>query len=135
MAWKPGDTFLISVNQGDREAMVLAVIGNQALIEYVMPAGSTALQIVTQGHEQHGRSVSYPSVPIKWLRAIVDDGREWEGAPQRGKRVQTAEEMLAQRTGHKPPSPLPAIHSVGCGCGACGAQRIVDEWDPRMGPR
>lgn len=94
---KPGDTFLVNVNQGDREAMVLAVIGNQALIEYVMPAGTTALQIVTEGREQVGRSVSYPSVPTKWLRAIVEEGREWEGNPQGRRRVPSAETMLSER--------------------------------------
>jgi hypothetical protein len=133
--WKPGDTFTININQGDREAMVLAVIGRQCLIEYAMPAGSTALQIVTEGDEQRGRSVSYPTVPTKWLRAIVDDGQEWEGVPQGGKRIPTAEAMLAQRTGHTPPPPLPSQHQVGCICCDCAAAYERDAWDPRMGPR
>lgn len=133
--WEPGDTFLISVNQGNRKAMVLAVIGNQALIEYVMPAGSTALQIVTEGREQLGRSVSYPSVPTKWLRAIQEHGREWEGQPQGGKKIPTAEDMLAQRTGCRSPEPLPAVHVVGCICGSCSAAYDRDAWDPRMGAK
>lgn len=133
--WKPGDTFMINVNQGDRKALVLAIIGNQALIEYVMPAGSTALQIVTDGREQVGRSVSYPAVAAKWLRAIVDSGLEWEGNPQRGKKIPSAEEMLFQRTGYKPPEPLPAHHSVGCICGECSAAYEREAWDPRMGRR
>lgn len=131
---KPGDTFLVNVNQGDREAMVLAVIGDQALVEYAMPAGTTALQIVTKGREQVGRSVSYPSVPTKWLRAIVEEGCEWEGSPQGGKKIPTAEAMLAQRE-PKPPAQLPGVHQIGCLCGACGTARIADEWDPRMGAK
>jgi hypothetical protein len=130
MAWQPGDTFTINVNQGDREAMVLAVIGNQALIEYVMPAGTTALQVVTEGREQIGRSVSYPAVPTKWLRAIVEDGREWEGNPQGRKKISTAEAMLAQR-GHKALEPLAAHHPIGCLCGDCGVERVRDGLDPR----
>jgi hypothetical protein len=136
--WKPGDTFTIEVNQGAREAVVLAVIGDKSLIEYTMPAGSTALQIVTWGAEQRGRSVSYAAVPTKWLRAIVEEGCEWDGNPQgRGRRgrITSAEAMLAERTGYKPPAPLPTTHQIGCACESCGSGRIMDEWDPRMGPK
>jgi hypothetical protein len=135
MPLKVGDTFTIDVNQGPREAMALARIGNQVLIEYAMPAGSTALQILTDGNEQRGRSMSYSSVPTKWLRAIVEDGYEWEGNPQSGPKPLTAEKTLAQRTGLKAPEPLPIVHAVGCICGSCSAAYERDAWDPRMGEK
>lgn len=100
---KPGDTTTVFVNQGARPATCLATIGIQALIEYTMPAGKTALQVIDIRTEEPtpGRSVSYFSLPTKWLRAIVRAGMDWDGNPQQtgSRRPASPEAMLAARKG------------------------------------
>ncbi len=102
---KPGDVTTVLVNQGDRDATVLAVLGIQALIEYTMPAGSTGLQIIDLRTEAPtpGRSVGYRHLPMKWLQAVVNAGMDWEGRPQQtgSWRPGTPEAMLAERGGRK----------------------------------
>ncbi len=102
---KPGDITTVLVNQGDRDATVLAVIGTKALIEYTMPAGSTGLQIIDLLTEAPtpGRSVGYRDLPTKWLQAVVDAGMDWEGQPQQtgSWRPDKPEAMLAARGGRK----------------------------------
>ena len=79
------------VNQGWRDAWVLADLDDEVLIEYAMPNGSTALRIAKREdikgkdsvYLQNYRSVSYVSLPKKWLVALGDE--EWEGMPQRGR--------------------------------------------------
>lgn len=82
--WKPNDSLRVDVNQGMRDAYVLAVIGNEALIEYEMPSGTTALWVIRADRpEPHKiRNVSYRSCPQKWLDAIEEAGTEWEGNGQ-----------------------------------------------------
>lgn len=82
--WKPNDHLRVDVNQGARDAYVLAVIGNEALIEYEMPAGTTALWVIKADRaEPHKiRNVSYKSCPRKWLDAIEEAGLQWEGNGQ-----------------------------------------------------
>lgn len=102
---KPGDVTTVLVNQGDRDATVLAVLGTKALIEYTMPAGSTGLQIIDllTDAPTPGRSVSYRILPMKWLQAVVDAGSSWEGQPQQtgNWRPDSPEAMLAARGGRK----------------------------------
>lgn len=60
--WKAGDRLQVHVNQGWREAWVLAVIDDEALVEYRMPAGTTAMQIIQNNKRcPYGPSVSYRS--------------------------------------------------------------------------
>ncbi len=82
--WEPRDQLTVNVNQGDREAVVLAVIGDEALIEYEMPAGSTAMWVIHACYPHPGkiRSISYKSCPKKWLAAIEESGQEWIGNGQ-----------------------------------------------------
>lgn len=103
---KPGDLTTVLVNQGDRDATVLAVLGTKALIEYTMPAGSTGLQIIDllTDAPTPGRSVGYRNLPTKWLQAVVDAGSSWEGNPQQTParlRPDSPEAMLAARGGRK----------------------------------
>lgn len=92
-----GDTFSIFVNQGEREGHVLAVLGDRALIEYEMPAGTTAMLFAPavttwfnhspQFIHNYKMSVSYKQLPKKWLQAIVDQNNgDWWANPQSGKR-------------------------------------------------
>lgn len=88
MAWplKPGDHLQILVNQGWRFADVLAVVGQDHLLEYEMPNGTTALRLQTldpeTGRVLKERSYSYRDVPTKWLQAIEACGQDWKGQPQ-----------------------------------------------------
>jgi len=78
----PGKVFTIWVNQGYRDATTLAVIGDEALIEYVMPRGTTALRIVDAYIWDGSKTVSYKNVPRKWLKEIEEAGIPWEGNSQ-----------------------------------------------------
>lgn len=82
--WEPRDQLVVDVNQGKREAYVLAVIGDEALIEYEMPGGTTALWVIHAGrpHPRRIRNVSYKSCTKKWLKAIEEAGTIWEGQGQ-----------------------------------------------------
>jgi hypothetical protein len=76
---KPRSTFQIWVNQGHRDAFTLAVVGDEALIEYTMPKGSRALRIVDAFTWEGYKTTSYRAVPRKWLRAMADECTEWVG--------------------------------------------------------
>src|SRR5512142_1522686 len=91
-------SFDIWVNQQWRETYVLATHGNQALLEYEMPNGTSALRVVPINQpDAHGKSVSYHSVPTYWLEEMVKEDIEWLGRPQRNGRREVAKptEMLA----------------------------------------
>ena len=96
---KPGDTLELHVNQGEREAMVLARIGDEVLIEYEMPNGTSALVIAWVNDLSARKSTSYRSLPLKWLRAVVDAQSGWIGQPQPhwSPKLPPPSEMLAQR--------------------------------------
>lgn len=82
--WQPFDQLTVNVNQGQREAVVLAVVGDEALIEYEMPKGSTALWVIHAGVPavSYLRNISYKSCPKKWLVAMQEVGAEWIGRGQ-----------------------------------------------------
>jgi hypothetical protein len=82
--WQVRDQLELNVNQGKRKAFVLAVLGDEALIEYEMPAGTTALWVINAHHPHPGckRNVAYNSCPKKWLRAMEEAGSVWEGNSQ-----------------------------------------------------
>ena len=82
--WKPLDQLTIHANQGDRDAYVLAVIEDEALIEYDMPKGSTAMWVIDAYNPEPGckRNIAYRSCPKKWLDAMEEAGTQWEGRGQ-----------------------------------------------------
>ena len=87
MRYEAGDQIEVTRNQGKREAVVLAVIDDEVLIEYTMPKGTTALNFTTcaaiENDQENYKAVSYRNVPVKWLKAIVEEGLEWVGYDQR----------------------------------------------------
>lgn len=90
------DDFLLAVNQGWREATCLAVLGDDALIEYEMPSGTTALRIVLAADPDGTYiNMSYYDLPKKWLREMAAWGICWIGNPQ-------------QQTLEQGPPPCPA---------------------------
>lgn len=66
MNLKAGETFTIYVNQGERDAVIVAVLGDRYLYEYEMPNGSTCLR------NEKDRPVSYRAISDKWLDAIEE---------------------------------------------------------------
>jgi hypothetical protein len=92
MGLQPGQLVYVEANQGTREALVLAVLGDEALLEYEMPKGTTALRLVAAipGQALKGAGgrpylkVSYAAVPGRWLQAIASQGQRWIGKPQSG---------------------------------------------------
>lgn len=89
----PFNDLYVWVNQANREAEVLAVIGNEMLVEYSMPAGTTAMLICSIFEEKDARllpkkgrmgtNCSYIKIPKKWLKAMWAAGTSWEGRSQR----------------------------------------------------
>ena len=92
---KAGRAIGVYRNQKTRDAIVLAVIDETALIEYVMPRGMTSLNLIAaDGRNRHSekpgqwktepgyrsqyRAVAYDRLSVKWLEAIkragTDDG-------------------------------------------------------------
>lgn len=99
-----GNWVQVEANQGWRAGQVLVTIDDEALIEYEMPNGSTALWVVKRDPpHQRVRSLSYYNVPLKWLRALVADGIEWTGNPQQQNPAKgaplSAAAYLEKRTG------------------------------------
>jgi hypothetical protein len=99
---QPGETISIYANQGYRDARVLAVINNEALIEYSMPQGTTSLRIINAYQDEEtagrGRKMSYFNVPTKWLQAMCFAEIEWDGNPQQTRRnPSSARAMLEAR--------------------------------------
>ena len=44
--YEVGEYFCIDINQGTRDAIILGTLDGEMIIEYTMPAGTTALQIM-----------------------------------------------------------------------------------------
>jgi hypothetical protein len=96
---KPQQEVWIEVNQGRRLAKVLAIVGQKALLEYVMPKGSTALRLVrADDPEALIRSVSYHQVPLLFLRVLAETRVEWIGEPQAGRPIGSPATCLQKRT-------------------------------------
>jgi len=77
--------FSVLRNQAEREAYVLAIIGNEALIEYTMPHESTTLNIVPNPYNRETsgyKTVSYRKVHTKWLEVMTANNISWVGHPQ-----------------------------------------------------
>jgi hypothetical protein len=100
------------VNQGWRPAWVLAELDGEALIEYEMPNGTSALRIATAGALAEDwvnlmpweyRSVSYHALPRKWLRVLARYDEPWVGDPQQTRRPGTPADELRRRFGEEPP--------------------------------
>lgn len=61
-----GNQISVHANQGQRDALVKKVIGDEALVEYFMPDGKGYLRIVHATTHADIRSVSKKSLPKKW---------------------------------------------------------------------
>jgi hypothetical protein len=79
-----GDSLDVWINQGHREALVLGVIGDQMIVEYEMPAGTTAMLVMNRDESGWAKSVSYKTCPKKWIEAIRKGQAGWSGISQSG---------------------------------------------------
>lgn len=69
-----GDQMTYFRNQGDRDALVLAVLGDEALVSYEMPSGVTYLNVVAaDGSDEAGayRAVSPKGLSQRWREAVL----------------------------------------------------------------
>lgn len=81
-----GDEVTVNVNQADREGVVLAVLGDQCIVEYVMPAGSSSLYIALATEPAvRLKNVAYHKLTRAWRKALVAQCLDWEGRPQQGR--------------------------------------------------
>lgn len=69
------DSFTIEVNQGEREAVVVAVDGERALAVYKMPAGREFFTVVDRSSRLPVGNVSPNKLPKKWIKACEADDR------------------------------------------------------------
>lgn len=96
MANQPGDSVSVVINQGTREALVLARLPDGSLlVEYEMPKGTTGLQEI---RGIYTRGLGYRALPVYWLRAVVAGGQSWIANPQQGRLpVPSPQELLEYR--------------------------------------
>ena len=93
-----GERVGVDSNNGVRPGVVLSVISGKALLEYHAPGGTTSLRIVNEAVRDRpvsgGRSVSYWSVPNKWLNDMTERGIGWLGRPQQSPAALSPGQML-----------------------------------------
>jgi hypothetical protein len=86
----PEESVEIYVNQNTREGYVLAVVKDEALIEYEMPNGTTALRIVPRDNPDAYpyKRANYLTLSAKWIKAMSNQGTliHMIANPQRGGR-------------------------------------------------
>lgn len=108
---KAGDTGTVLVKIGavpkDLHCVVLAVLGDKALVEYTCPNGTTALSFVsamTYLRYRDGvlfkrlaiRPCTYGQLLKPWLVAVIEQSGGWQGFGRRGV-VPSPQEELARR--------------------------------------
>lgn len=81
------DDVIVEANQAGRDGYVLAVIGNRVLVEYEMPAGTSALVFFEAVGDQLYRlnTVPHRNLNQTWIDAMHDQGGAdyWIGKGQR----------------------------------------------------
>lgn len=85
--FEAGDDITVESNQANRDAYVLAVLGEQVLVEYEMPAGTSALVLFAAMGDMLTRIKTIPHLGLSqsWIDAIHDQGHDhlWIGMGQR----------------------------------------------------
>jgi hypothetical protein len=97
-----GQFVKIYANQAEREAVVLAILDEAALLEYEMPNGSTALRVVSVADPDRSlRRFSYAGTPLRWLVAMLEVGSDWSARPQQSgiRQTPSVAAMYRDRTG------------------------------------
>lgn len=82
-----GDDVDVFINQGEREGIVLAILGDECIVEYLMPkSGTSSLYIASCDEVEVARkSVAYHKLTRAWRTAIAQQGELWEGTPQQSR--------------------------------------------------
>lgn len=85
--FEAGHDTVVYANQADRDAYVLAVRGEQVLVEYEMPAGTSSLVLMAACGNQLTRIKTIPHRTLRqdWVNAIHEQGYAhlWIGRGQR----------------------------------------------------
>ena len=88
-SFEAGDDCVVEANQGIRDAYVLAVIGDELLVEYEMPAGTSSLVLFSAVGNMLTRinTVPHKTLPQRWVNAIHNQGYAhlWIGMGQRSR--------------------------------------------------
>ena len=102
-SYEAGDSMYLYRNQSHRDGVILAVLGDRALVEYEMPNGTSALNYIDLcGHfDNDYKSISYFALPKKWAQAMLDQqGSEagfYYAKPQKAwRKCPTIQEILAK---------------------------------------
>lgn len=85
---RPGSSVTLAVHNGIRIGTLLARVGNQVLVEYLMPGGTTGLVKSTDSYWEQRENgphlnawrrvgVGYQKVAKKWLSAMQDCQITW----------------------------------------------------------
>ena len=90
-AYRAGTLFHWYANQAHRDAVVLAVLGDEVLIEYLMPGTTngreTSALVLCHGYATGLTQIrTYPhrALPQRWVRAMHAQGtNDWDGLGQR----------------------------------------------------
>lgn len=102
------DQVIVHANQGLRQARVLAILENTALVEYSLPNGTTGLAFcnaLAWGTRSDGsivlgrvdeRPCTYRSLLKPWLVAVIEQAGSWKGNSFSG-RMPTPEQVLRKR--------------------------------------
>lgn len=95
-AFETGDQVQWYSNQAKRDAEVLAVLGDELLLEYSMPGTTSGrehsalvvCQIYAVSNLRQVRTVPHAKVPKYWIEAMIDQGTtDWIGEGQRSGHV------------------------------------------------
>lgn len=89
--YRAGATCQWYANQARRDAVVLAVLGDEVLIEYLMPGSTNGRETsalvlchATASGLTHVRNYTHRKLPKRWVRAMHEQGtNDWEGLGQR----------------------------------------------------
>jgi hypothetical protein len=85
-AIRPGDVITVYVQKGYRDAVILGVHSEKALLEYELPSGCTALWEVHTGNPYiRVRTLNYYHLPDYWKQYIVQHKTRWIGHPRQAK--------------------------------------------------
>jgi hypothetical protein len=81
---RPGDIIQVYTKQANRDANVLAVHNNLALIEFALPGGTSLLWEVYKANPQIKiKAVNYHRVPEYWKNELIAHQVAWIGKPKR----------------------------------------------------
>ena len=104
LQWAPGDSLSITANQGERDGVVWAVIGDEALFYYAMPSGVFYLGIIGpktahRFNDSGYRSVSLAGLSKAWQKAVEAQAVEMPGQLVKNRRLWNGRQYRSDQNG------------------------------------